>query len=49
MWQSVATAMMTLQTEGGAIAAVVDRGNRLLGVVTFKDLLEELSGELHDW
>ncbi|HNO79893.1 MAG TPA: CNNM domain-containing protein [Phycisphaerae bacterium] len=47
--QSVATAMMTLQTEGSAIAAVVDRGNRLLGVVTFKDLLEELSGELHDW
>ncbi|GJM25339.1 MAG: hypothetical protein DHS20C16_17540 [Phycisphaerae bacterium] len=47
--QSVATAMITLQSEGGAIAAIVDRSSRLLGVVTFKDLLEELSGELHDW
>ncbi len=47
--QSVATALMALQSEGSAIAAVVDRNNRLLGVVTFKDLLEELSGELHDW
>ncbi len=47
--QSVAAALMALQTEGTAIAVVVDRSNRLLGVVTFKDLLEELSGELHDW
>jgi CBS domain containing-hemolysin-like protein len=47
--QSVATAMMALQSEGEAIAAIVDRSKRLLGVVTFKDLLEELSGELHDW
>ena len=47
--QSVATAMMTLQSQGQAIAAIVDRSSRLLGIVTFKDLLEELSGELHDW
>lgn len=47
--QTVAAAMMELQTEGDAIAIIVDRNGRLLGMVTFKDLLEELSGELHDW
>ncbi|NOX57562.1 MAG: DUF21 domain-containing protein [Planctomycetes bacterium] len=47
--QSVAEAMMALQSKGGAIAAITDRTGRLLGIVTLKDLLEELSGELHDW
>lgn len=46
---SVATALVHLQRERQAIAAVVDRGGLLLGLVTRKDLLEELTGELPEW
>jgi len=46
---SVATALVHLQRERQAIAAVVDRSGHLLGLVTRKDLLEELTGELPEW
>jgi len=46
---SVATALVRLQQAGEAMAAVVDRGGLLLGLVTRKDLVEELTGELPEW
>jgi CBS domain containing-hemolysin-like protein len=46
---SVATALVRLQRAREALAAVVDRSGYLLGLVTRKDLLEELTGELPEW
>jgi len=46
---SVAAALVRLQRERETLAAVVDRGGNLLGLVTRKDLLEELTGELPEW
>ena len=46
---SVAAALVRLQGERARLAVVVDRGGYLLGVVTLKDLLEELVGELPAW
>jgi putative hemolysin len=47
--ESVATAIVKLQAAREAVAAVVDRSGHLLGLVTMKDLIEELTGELHEW
>ena len=46
---SVASALIRLQRERARMAVVVDRGGYLLGLVTLKDLLEELVGELPAW
>ncbi len=46
---SVAAAITRLQNAREPMAIVVDRSGYLLGMVTLKDLLEELTGELHDW
>lgn len=46
---SVATALVRLQNAREAIAVVTDRNGLLLGLVTLKDLLEELTGELPEW
>ncbi|MCK4660016.1 MAG: DUF21 domain-containing protein [Phycisphaerae bacterium] len=46
---SVASALLRLQKERARMAVVVDRGGYLLGIVTLKDLLEELVGELAAW
>ena len=47
--ESVASAIVKLQTSRETLGAVTDRNGYLLGVVTRKDLLEELTGELHEW
>lgn len=47
--ESVASALVRLQQERARMAVVVDRGGYLLGIVTLKDLLEELVGELPAW
>ena len=47
--ESVASALIRLQRERARMAVVVDRGGYLLGIVTLKDLLEELVGELPAW
>ncbi len=47
--ESVASALIRLQQERARMAVVVDRGGYLLGIVTLKDLLEELVGELSAW
>ena len=47
--ESVASALVRLQRERARMAVVVDRGGHLLGIVTLKDLLEELVGELPAW
>ncbi|MCP4592355.1 MAG: DUF21 domain-containing protein [bacterium] len=46
---SVASALIRLQRERARMGVVVDRGGYLLGVVTLKDLMEELVGELAAW
>ena len=46
---SVASAIVRLQAARETMAIVVDRGGYLLGLVTLKDLLEELIGELPEW
>jgi putative hemolysin len=46
---SVASALVRLQRERTRMAIVVDRGGHMLGIVTLKDLLEELVGELPAW
>ena len=38
-----------MQQQRVRLAVVADRSGLLLGVVTLKDLLEELTGELHAW
>jgi CBS domain containing-hemolysin-like protein len=47
--ESVASAILRLQAKRQTLAVVVDRHGALLGLITLKDLLEELTGELHAW
>ncbi|MFH0982876.1 MAG: CNNM domain-containing protein [Planctomycetota bacterium] len=47
--EPVASALVRLQRERARMAVVVDQGGDLLGIVTLKDLLEELVGELTAW
>ncbi|MFQ5414915.1 MAG: CNNM domain-containing protein, partial [Phycisphaerae bacterium] len=47
--QTVAAAITDLQRSGYGMAVVTDRGGQMLGIVTFKDLIEELVGELTAW
>jgi len=47
--QSVASALVALQGAHESIASVENRKGEFLGIVTLKDLLEELTGELHAW
>ena len=47
--ERVSSAINTLQQSGHAMAIVVDRGGQMLGIVTMKDLLEEVVGELGAW
>jgi putative hemolysin len=47
--ESVASAIVILQTSRETISVVTDRAGLMIGLVTLKDLLEELTGELHDW
>lgn len=44
---TVATAIARLQESGYNMAIVSDRGGRLLGTVTFSDLLKEIVGEVN--
>lgn len=46
--ESVATAIAHLKQAGRSMAVVTDRGGQMLGVVTLKDLLGEVVGELAD-
>jgi putative hemolysin len=46
---SVAAALIALQRGGETLAAVENRHGHLLGLVTLKDLVEELTGELQEW
>ncbi len=43
---TVVTAIATLRREGRTLAVVTDRGGQLLGIVTLKDLLGEVVGDL---
>jgi putative hemolysin len=45
----VSSAINTLQGSGHTMAIVVDRGGQMLGIVTLKDLLQEVVGELGAW
>jgi CBS domain containing-hemolysin-like protein len=42
-------ALRTLQEQRRAIAIVVDEQDKPIGVVTVKDLIEPLTGELATW
>ncbi len=44
--ETVATAMTRLQAAGQGLAVVSDHGGKMLGIVTLKDLLREVIGEL---
>jgi putative hemolysin len=46
---SVASALLRLQNAHSSVATVVSRSGSLLGLVTLKDLVEELTGELPEW
>ncbi len=47
--QTVAAAVNQLQDTRLPMGVVADRGGRMLGIVTLKDLLEEVVGELAEW
>ena len=47
--EDVVTALTRMQEGGHAMALVADRSGRLLGIITLKDLMEEVVGELEDW
>jgi len=47
--QSVTSALTTMQRRGIALAVVTNRQGHFLGIVTLKDLVEEIVGELHAW
>lgn len=47
--QTVASALVLMQQKRVRMAIVTDRSGLMLGIVTLKDLLEELTGELHAW
>ena len=46
---TVAAALSSMRRDRYALAVVTDQGGRMLGIVTLKDLLEEVVGELEDW
>ena len=46
---SVAEALYSLQRARQQMAVVVDADGRPAGIVTVKDLVEEIVGELHAW
>ena len=47
--QTVASSIVLMQQAGQSMAIVADRRGRALGIVTLKDLLEEIVGELPAW
>lgn len=47
--QSVRSAITLMQRARQTIAVVVDRQGRAVGLVTMKDLIEELVGDLENW
>ena len=47
--QSVRSAITLMQRARQTIAIVVDRHGRAIGLVTMKDLIEELVGDLENW
>jgi putative hemolysin len=47
--QDVRSAITLMQRARQTIAIVVDRQGRAVGLVTMKDLIEELVGDLEDW
>lgn len=47
--QSVRSAITLMQKARQTIAVVVDRQGRAIGLVTMKDLIEELIGDLENW
>ena len=47
--QSVRSAITLMQKARQTIAVVVDRNGRALGLITMKDLIEELVGDLENW
>ena len=46
---TVGATLLEMQRDGYAMAQVCDRGGQLVGLITLKDLLEELVGELSAW
>jgi putative hemolysin len=46
---SVASAILRMQKESQTMGVVVDRAGLMLGLVTLKDLMEEIVGELAAW
>jgi putative hemolysin len=46
---TVGSTLLDMQRDGFAMALVTDRGGQMVGLVTLKDLLEELVGELSAW
>jgi len=47
--QSVRSAITLMQRARQTVAVVVDRQGRAIGLVTMKDLIEELVGDLESW
>ena len=47
--QSVRSAITLMQKARQTLAVVVDRQGRAIGLVTMKDLVEELVGDLESW
>ena len=47
--QSVRSAITLMQRARQTAAVVVDRNGRAIGLVTMKDLVEELVGDLENW
>jgi CBS domain containing-hemolysin-like protein len=47
--QSVRSAITLMQRARQTVAVVVDRHGRAIGLVTMKDLIEELVGDLESW
>ena len=47
--QSVRSAITLMQKARQTVAVVVDRQGRAIGLVTMKDLVEELVGDLENW
>lgn len=46
--EKVAEALVRMRRKRVTLAVVVDRGGAGIGIITLKDLVEEITGELHD-